>query len=133
MRFIYRFAHEMERGMSSVRESAGSEFRKLKGYAEGKYDKEEVALYLMMQRIADKTTKLVIKAMSDREEKVIDLLKDLSNKCDILKSSQEISFLVEVICENCGNTIQLTEYLKKRDVIYCEKCGEDVKIPKEIN
>ena len=35
-------------------------------------------------------TKLIIKAMSRREEKLIDLLKDLSVKCDDIKSDTEL-------------------------------------------
>lgn len=107
-------------------ESEDANFRELKGYAEGKYDKQDVGLSVVMQKIADQTTKLVIKAMSDREEKIIDLLKDFSTKCDHLKSVSDLS----MECKNCGNIMQFQEYMKMKDAIVCEKCGEELKIPK---
>lgn len=36
----------------------------------------------------------------------------------------------EITCEHCDNTILLTEYMKAREVIFCEKCGKEIKIPK---
>ena len=76
------------------------------GYAEGKYDKQDVALSVIMQKVADQTTKLVVKTMSEKEEKLIDLLKDISIKCDYLKVSPE------VVCTNCNGYIQLTAYMQ---------------------
>ncbi|MBA7692864.1 hypothetical protein ES703_101436 [subsurface metagenome] len=43
-----------------------------------------------MQKVAKHTTKLIIKAMSDREEKLIDLVKDISVKCNYIKSDTEL-------------------------------------------
>ncbi len=110
-------------------ESQDADFRKLKGYAEGKYDKKDVALNLFMQKITDNTSKLIIRAMSDREEKIIDLLKDISMKCNAIKIAPEYSGPLEITCKNCDYTIILTSDLKARDTIYCEKCGKKIKIP----
>jgi len=107
-----------------------SDFRKLKAYAEGKYDKQDVALSIIIQKLSDQANKLIIKAMSNKEEKIIDLLKDISIKCDSLKSSSEDSMHLEIICKNCNRIITLTDYMKLKDNIICEACGEDKEIPK---
>ena len=90
-------------------------FRELKGYAEGKYDQKDVALSVMMEKVADQTTRLVIKAMSEREEKVIDLLRDISLKCDDIKSDTELikqySSQIEEIFEKTEN---IEDYLKEK-------------------
>ena len=119
--------------LDKVPESKDADFRKLKGYAEGKYDKTDVALQLMMQKIEDKTTKLVIKTMSDREEKIMDILSDLSKKCEELKTTTPIVYPSEITCEHCDTTILLTEYMKTREVLYCEKCGKEIKISKSVD
>ena len=69
--------------------------------------------------------------MSDREEKLIDLLKDLSNKCDTLKSSKKLSFPLELVCTNCNYAMELTEHMKTKDFIVCEKYREEIQIPKK--
>ena len=112
-------------------ESEDANFRELKGYAEGKYDKQDVGLSVVMQKITDQTTKLVIKAMSDREEKLIDLLKDFNTKCDHLKSIPDFSFPLEMECKNCGNLMQFRENMKVKSAVVCEKCGDEIKILKD--
>ncbi len=88
-------------------EPAGSDFRELKGYAEGKYDHEDVGLSVNMKQVDGQTTSLVIKAMSDREEKLIDLLKDINTKCDDLKSTNELileySQRIELVMDQMDN------------------------------
>ena len=73
---------------------------------------------------------LLIKAMSNKQEKIIDLLKDISKKCDPLKSTPEGSIPIEIIRKNCENSIILTEYMKMKGFIICEHCGEENEIPK---
>ena len=36
----------------------------------------------------------------------------------------------DIICRNCGHPIELTDNLKRRRYVICEKCGENIKIPK---
>jgi len=107
-----------------------SDFRKLKAYAEGKYDKKDVAFSIIMQQLKDQANKLIIKAMSNKEEKIIDLLKDISIKCDSLKSSSGDSMQFEIICKNCDRITTLKDYMKLKDVIICESCGKDNENPK---
>nr|MDO8118879.1 tetratricopeptide repeat protein [Candidatus Sigynarchaeota archaeon] len=52
-------------------------FRKLEGFAQGLYDKQEVALSVAMKQAESGVSKVVVKVMSDREEKLADILKDL--------------------------------------------------------
>ncbi|MFX1276482.1 MAG: SBBP repeat-containing protein [Promethearchaeota archaeon] len=118
---------EMERELSDILrvnnfyvldktpEPLGSEIRSLEGYAEGKYDKKDVALSVMMQRVAAQTTKLIVKAMSDREEKVVDLLKDINLKCDDLKTSNELILEYSQKIEEVLDEIDdLEEFLMRR-------------------
>jgi len=102
------------------------DFRKLKAYAEGKYDKQDVALSVIMQNLAGDTNKLTIKAMSNKEEKIIDLLRDISVKCDAFKSTPEDLASLEVICKNCESKIIVTDNMKSKDFIICEDCGEEI-------
>ncbi len=106
------------------------DFRKIRAYAEGKYDKQDVALSVIMQELADHTNKLIIKAMSNKEEKLTDLLRDISMKCDILKSTPEDLASLEVMCKNCENIIIATNNMKSKDFIIYEVCGEEIEIPK---
>jgi peptide/nickel transport system substrate-binding protein len=93
-------------------EPYNSNYRNIKGYAEGKYDKEDVGLSIAMQKIAEKNTKLIIKTMSDREEKLIDLLKDINSKCTELKSINELILEYSKEIENAISQIEnLEEYL----------------------
>ncbi len=68
--------------------------------------------------------------MSNKEEKIIDLLKDISIKCGSLKSNSEDSMQFEIICKNCSCMIKLADYMKLKDTVVCEDCGEDIEIPK---
>ncbi len=106
------------------------DFRKIRAYAEGKYDKQDVALSVIMQGLADHTNKLIIKAMSNKEEKIIDLLRDISMKCDVLKSTPEDLASREVMCKNCESVIIVTDSMESKDFIICEDCGEEIEIPK---
>ena len=100
----------------------------MEAFAEGLYDKQDVALSIMMQEIINKANKLIIKAMSHREEKLMDILRDISYKCNNLKSSSETSTLIEIVCENCQNRIKLTEDMKLNDIVICESCGMDIEL-----
>lgn len=64
-------------------------FRKIEAFAQGLYDKQDVALSIAVKQM-DEGSQLVVKAMSDRGEKVTDLLRDLSSKMDDIKSDTEL-------------------------------------------
>ncbi len=66
--------------------------------------------------------------MSNKEEKIIDLLRDISMKCDAFKSTPEDLASLEVICKNCENIVIVTDTVKSKDFIICEDCGEEIEI-----
>ncbi len=37
----------------------------------------------------------------------------------------------EMICKNCGTPLEISEEMKKKKIVYCEKCGEAIKLPKD--
>lgn len=37
----------------------------------------------------------------------------------------------EMICKNCGTPLEISEEMKKKEIVYCEKCGEAIKLPKD--
>ena len=101
------------------------DFKKLKAYAEGKYDHQDVGLLVIMQKLADQNNKLIFKAMSDNEAKITDILRDISKKCDNLKIIPE--YTTEIICNNCEHKIQANGYMRMKETIICEKCGYEIK------
>ncbi|MHA1147879.1 MAG: NosD domain-containing protein [Promethearchaeota archaeon] len=101
--------------LDKTAEPNSSSKRSMKGYAVGKYDHKDVALSASMEKIDEHSTKLVIEAMSERHEKVIDLLRDISLKCDDIKSDTELikeySSQIDDIFEK---TVDLEAFLKDR-------------------
>ncbi len=37
----------------------------------------------------------------------------------------------EMICKNCGTSLEISEEMKNKEIVYCEKCGEAIKLPKD--
>ena len=64
--------------------------------------------------------------MSDMEGKIIDLLRDLSRKCDRFKITPE--YTIEIICDNCKHKIYANDYMRMKESIICEKCGYEIKL-----
>lgn len=75
--------------LKHLEEVQDEQFSKLDAFAQGLYDKQDVALSLSMQK-QEEGTKLIIKAMSNEEAKLTDLLKDISTQCDDIKSDTEL-------------------------------------------
>ena len=112
--------------LENLQELKSPDFRKLKAYAKGKYDKQDVALSVIMQVLADHTNKLILKAMSSKEEKLIDLLRDINMKCDAFKSTPDDLTSLEVMCKNCESIVIVTDNMKSKDFIICEDCGAEI-------
>jgi cytochrome c-type biogenesis protein CcmH/NrfG len=103
----------------------------LDGYAQGRYDKEDVALSLTMEK-REIGTQLVIKGMSDRIEKITDILKDISVKCDDIKSDTELIKEYSAQIEEALDKIDdLEEYIRKRIGSVPEKLRAAIKDYKE--
>ncbi len=113
--------------LENLQELKSPDFKKVKAYAEGKYDKQDVALSVIMQSLEGHTNKLIIKAMSNKEEKIIDLLRDINMKCDAYKSTPEDLASLEVKCKNCESLVIVTDNMKSKDFLICEDCGEEIK------
>jgi uncharacterized protein YktB (UPF0637 family) len=106
-------------------------FVKIEAFAEGLYDKQDVALSVAIQK-AEEGSKLVVKAMSDRSEKVTDLLRDFSIKLDDIKSDTELikeyTSQIELIFDNVDD---LEAYLKDHLASDWEKIKADYTAYKE--
>ncbi len=75
--------------LQDMKASQDNSFTKLEAFAEGLYDKQDVALSVAVRKV-ESGTELVIEAMSDRAEKVTDLLRDFNVKLDDIKSDVEL-------------------------------------------
>ena len=75
--------------LQQIEDSQREGFKKIEGFAQGLYDKEDVGLSVAIKKM-EEGSKLVIKAMSDRGEKITDLLKDFSIRLDDIKNDTEL-------------------------------------------
>lgn len=87
--------------LQQLKENKREDFTKLEAFAEGLYDKQDVALSIAIKEVkhaakkgakkgSKKGTKLVVRAMSERSEKLMDILKDLNVQLDDIKSDTEL-------------------------------------------
>ena len=75
--------------ITQKKKSKKENLRVFEAFAQGAYDKEDVALSISINK-SDPTPKAILKAMSDRGEKIIDLIRDLKIKLqDILNIKNE--------------------------------------------
>ena len=100
--------------LEQLKQAQDTSYRTLEGFAQGRYDKEDVALSLTMEKKED-STQVIIKGMSERVEKLTDLLRDISVKCDSIKSD---TILIKQYTEQISDLIDginnLESYLRKR-------------------
>lgn len=100
--------------LEQLKQSQDTSYRTLEGFAQGRYDKEDVALSLTMEKQED-STHVIIKGMSERVEKLTDLLRDINVKCDSIKSD---TILIKQYTEQISDLIDgiqdLESYLRKR-------------------
>lgn len=81
----------------------------LKPFSQGLYDKQDVALSVAVQEL-EKGSKLVVKAMSNRDEKLTGLLKDLNLRFDDIKSDTE---LIKEYTSQIETILEKTEYVEQ--------------------
>ena len=100
--------------LEKMKKDKKKHYQKIEAFAQGLYDKQDVALSVAVEKV-EKGSKLVVEAMSDRAEKVTDLLKDFSIKLDDIKSDTELikeyTAQIETIFEQVDN---LEAFLQKR-------------------
>jgi len=98
--------------LQQIENSQREGFRKIEGFAQGLYDKEDVGISIAVKKM-EEGSKLVIKAMSDRGEKITDLLKDFSIRLDDIKNDTElIKEYTSQIEEIFDKQVDLEAYLK---------------------
>lgn len=89
-----------------------SGMRKIEAFAQGLYDKQDVGLSVALKQV-ESGTRMLVKVMSDREEKLIDLMRDLKLRMDDIKSDTELikeyTSQIEVILDSFDD---MEEYLK---------------------
>ena len=94
----------------------GLDYSKIEGFAQGRYDKKEVALEIMLQQL-DKNTQLIIKTLSDEKSKLTDILKDISVQCDDIKSDTELlkeyTSQINDLFDKIGKLDDIEIYLKE--------------------
>lgn len=116
--------------LQQLQENKTEDFQKFEAFAEGLYDKQDVALSIAVKKVkgaaekgakkgSKKGSKIVIKAMSDREEKVIDLLKDFNVKLDDIKSDTEL------IKEYSAQLENIFDKTKDLETFLIDKLGSD--------
>ncbi len=71
-------------------EKQSDESRMIEGFAEGLYDKEEVAFSIELIKESGDATQVNIKAMSTKLDKLTDLIRDFNFKLDDIKSDTQI-------------------------------------------
>ena len=103
--------------LDPLQELQNDNYRRIDAYAQGLYDKKDVGLSLLMQE-QEKGTKLIIKGMSEIADKIVDILRDISSKCDDIKSDTELiieySSQIEELFTKLGKLDDIEEYLKQK-------------------
>ncbi|MFX0072708.1 MAG: hypothetical protein ACFFAO_16615, partial [Candidatus Hermodarchaeota archaeon] len=101
--------------LQEMQDSQSETLKKLDAFAQGLYDKQDVALSVTVKKM-EEGSKLVVKAMSDRAEKVTDLLRDFSGKLDDIKSDTELikeyTSQIEDLFDELGRLEDIEAYLK---------------------
>ncbi|MHA1521256.1 MAG: hypothetical protein ACTSRK_13815, partial [Promethearchaeota archaeon] len=75
--------------LQKLNQNQSNEFKKFEAFAEGLYDKQDVGLSVAVKKM-ETGSKLVIKAMSDRTDKITDIMRDFNVKLDEIKSNTEL-------------------------------------------
>jgi len=100
-----------------LREKQKEDFRNFEAYAQGIYDKQDVALSIVVKDL-EKGSQLVVNAMSNETAKVTDILKDCSIKLDEIKSDtqliKEYSSQIEDIFEKLEKLEDIENYLQQK-------------------
>ena len=98
--------------LEQLHTSQNNTHKKILGFAQGLYDKQDVALSIAVRKM-DQGSTLIVEALSERDEKLTDLLKDVNIKLDEVKSDTElIKEYTSQIEEIFEKTEDIESYLK---------------------
>ncbi len=90
-------------------------YRKFEGFAQGIYDKQDVGISLILKEV-ENGTEVAVKAMSERSEKLTDILKDFNIKLDDIKDINELileyTSHIEELFVQLGKLDDIEAYLK---------------------
>ncbi len=104
--------------LQQMKDAQSQTLTKVEGFAQGLYDKQDVALSVVVKQV-ESGSQLVVKAMSDRAEKITDLLKDFNSKLDDIKSDTEL------IKEYSSNMEDLFDRIDDLERFLIENLGSD--------
>ena len=105
--------------LKQIQEIQSDTLKVIDGFARGKYDQQEVAITVIMQKMEEET-ELIIKTMSEDKNKLIDVLKEINLKCEDIKTDTELikeySTQIEYLFNKFENKLEDLEiYLKNLD------------------
>lgn len=102
--------------LQQMEDTQDEQYRIINAFARGLYDQKDVGLSVVMQKQEHGTT-LVIKAMSDIMEKLMDILSHISGQCDEIKSNTELlkEYVprIDEIFAKLGTLDNIEQYLKE--------------------
>ena len=74
--------------LQEIKEAQDQGFRRIEGFAQGLYDKQDVAISVAMRQL-DEGSDIEIRTLSNKFEKTTDLIKDISIKLEDIKSDTQ--------------------------------------------
>ncbi|MHA1641196.1 MAG: WD40 repeat domain-containing protein [Promethearchaeota archaeon] len=115
--FIERVIRECNFALiEQIKDLQRENIRTIQGFAQGIYDKQDVGLSIVLKKV-EKGTNLAIKAMSERGEKILDILRDFSTKLDDIKSDTELikeyTSQIESLFDNLGKLDDIEQFLRE--------------------
>lgn len=91
--------------------------REIEGFAQGLYDKQDVALSIIINELKEGVAQLEITALSEKVEKNNDILRDMSIKLDDVKNTieliEEYAGQIEDVLNALGSLEDIELYLKE--------------------
>ncbi|MHA1521254.1 MAG: NosD domain-containing protein [Promethearchaeota archaeon] len=98
--------------LQKLNQNQSDKYKKFEAFAEGLYDKQDVGLSVAVKKM-ESGSKLVIKAMSDRTDKITDLLRDFNVQLDEIKSDTELIKEYTSQIENLFDQVEDLEFFLK--------------------
>lgn len=101
--------------LQQLQQSRANQYNELKAFAQGLYDKQDVALNILLEH-QQEGTKVILKGLSEKHEKTTDILRDISSQCDDIKSDTELleeySDQFKELFDKLGKLETIEQYLR---------------------
>ncbi|MFX0138230.1 MAG: TIR domain-containing protein, partial [Candidatus Hodarchaeota archaeon] len=85
-----KVAKKKKQKKKSAQEVSADEFIKFSGFSELKDDKEDVGLFITIQKVTDRASKVFLKAKGQREWVLNEVINNINLKCMVLKDTNEV-------------------------------------------